>query len=237
MLNINYITETFYNCCNIPIKAMSKDYTEIKKHGYNDYLDNIYPVDKIQNFIEVEMNSNKDIYTLSIENDIHYIITDSCNVFFILGPISTDINNLNIPYKPLSCFEYMECVLCKIVEDNLVYDVNSRSYNLYVRKAIYYIHNYYNEDICIDDLCDKLNINKSYFCNLFKKSTNQTFSNFLNYFRVEKSKKLLSDQSLSLLDVALEVGFTNQNYYTIVFKKITNQTPSAYRKSLISINN
>ena len=80
---------------------MSKDYTEIKKHGYNDYLDNIYPVDKIQNFIEVEMNSNKDIYTLSIENDIHYIITDSCNVFFILGPISTDINNLNIPYKPL----------------------------------------------------------------------------------------------------------------------------------------
>ena len=26
----------------------------------------------------------------------------------------------------------------------------------------------YNKDISIDDLCDKLNINKSYFCNLFK---------------------------------------------------------------------
>ena len=106
-----------------------------------------------------------------------------------------------------------------------------------MRKAIYYIHQNYNKDISIDDLCDKLNINKSYFCNLFKKSTNQTFSNFLNYFRVEKSKKLLSDPSLSLLDVALEVGFTNQNYYTIVFKKITNQTPSAYRKELITIKN
>jgi len=102
---------------------------------------------------------------------------------------------------------------------------------------LYYIHNYYKEDISIDDLCDKLNINKSYFCNLFKKSTHQTFSNFLNHFRIEKSKKLLTDSSLSLLDVALEVGFTNQNYYTIVFKKLTNQTPSAFRKSLITIKN
>lgn len=234
MLNINYISETFFNCCSIPIKALSKEYKEIYKYGYNDYLDELYPKDKIYDFISNNMNSNKDIYTLSIGN-IHYIITDSCNIFFILGPISTDINNKSISYKPATCFEYIECVLCKIIENNLIYDVNSRSCNIYVRKAIHYIHKYYNKDISIDDLCEKLNINKSYFCNLFKKSTNQTFSNFLNYFRVEKSKKLLEDTTLSLLEIALEVGFTNQNYYTIVFKKITNQTPSAYRKELISL--
>ena len=155
--------------------------------------------------------------------------------FFILGPISTNFDNKQICYKPFTCFKYIEYVLCKIIENNLVYDINTGYYNIYVRKAIYYIHKYYNEDISIDDLCENLNINKSYFCNLFKKSTNQTFSNFLNQFRVEKSKKLLADPSLSLLDVALEVGFTNQNYYTIVFKKMTNQTPSMYRKELISI--
>lgn len=237
MLNINYISKTFFNCCNIPIKAISKDYKEIEKQGYNNYLDCMYPSDKIQSFIESEMDNNKDISTLSIENDTHYIITDACNVFFILGPISTNEFNKQICYKTFECFEYIEYILFKIIENNLIYDVNSRSYNIYVRKAIYYIHQNYNKDISIDDLCDKLNINKSYFCNLFKKSTNQTFSNFLNYFRVEKSKKLLSDPSLSLLDVALEVGFTNQNYYTIVFKKITNQTPSAYRKELITIKN
>lgn len=237
MLNINYISETFFNCCNIPIKALSKDYEEIYKYGYSDFLDELYPQEEIHDFIQNKMDANKDIYTFSIDNDIHYIITDACNVFFILGPISTNINNKSICYKPITCFEYIECVLCKIIENNLVYDVNSRSYNIYVRKAIHYIHNYYNEDISIDDLCEKLNINKSYFCNLFKKSTSQTFSNFLNYFRVEKSKKLLEDPTLSLLDIALEVGFTNQNYYTIVFKKITNQTPSAYRKEIISLKN
>lgn len=237
MLNINYISEIFYNCCNIPIKAISKEYNEIYKFGYNDYLDQLYPKDKINDFILNEMNSNKDIYTVSIDNEIQYIITDACNVLFILGPISTNPSNKLVCYKPATCFEYIECMLCKIIENNLIYDVNSRSYNIYVRKAIHYIHKYYHEDISIDDLCEKLNINKSYFCNLFKKSTSQTFSNFLNYFRVEKSKKLLEDPKLSLLEVALDVGFTNQNYYTIVFKKITKQTPSAYRKAMVSLKN
>lgn len=233
MLNINYISETFFYCCNIPVKAVSKEYDEIYKYGYNDYLDELYIKNKINDFILNKMNSNNDICTVS-NNNIHYIITDACNVFFILGPISTDISNELISYKPINCFEYIESILFKIIENNLIYDVNSRSYNIYVRKAIHYIHKNYNKDISIDDLCKNLNINKSYFCNLFKKSTNQTFSNFLNYFRVEKSKKLLEDPTLSLLNIALEVGFTNQNYYTIVFKKLTNQTPSAYRKQLVS---
>ena len=237
MLNINYISETFFNCCNIPIKALSKESDEIYKFGYNDYLDKLYPKNKINDLILNNINNNKDIYTLSIDKDVYYIITDFCNIFFILGPISTDITNELICYKPTTCFEYIEYMLCKIIENNTVYNVNINSYNIYVKKAIHYIHQYYNKDISIDDLCNKLNINKSYFCNLFKKSTTHTFSNFLNSFRVEKSKKLLEDSTLSLLDIALEVGFTNQNYYTIVFKKITNQTPSAYRKALVTLKN
>ena len=163
MLNINYISETFFNCCNIPIKTISKDYKEIDKYGYNDYMDNLYPKDKMKNFIEMKIDNNKDIHTLSIENDIHYIIKDACNIFFILGPISTNFDNKQICYKPFTCFKYIEYVLCKIIENNLVYDINTGSYNIYVRKAIYYIHKYYNEDISIDDLCGNLNINKSYF--------------------------------------------------------------------------
>ncbi|MFR3521308.1 MAG: hypothetical protein ACLTVE_01720 [Clostridia bacterium] len=119
MLNINYISKTFFNCCNIPIKAISKDYKEIEKQGYNNYLDCIYPSDKIQSFIESEMNNNKDISTLSIENDTHYIITDACNVFFILGPISTNEFNKQICYKTFECFEYIEYILFKIIENNL----------------------------------------------------------------------------------------------------------------------
>ncbi|MDU7963827.1 MAG: helix-turn-helix transcriptional regulator [Clostridium perfringens] len=74
-------------------------------------------------------------------------------------------------------------------------------------------------------------MNKSYFCNLFKSETGQTFINFLNNYRIEKSKNLLKDLDLSLLDIAHKVGFSNQSYYCTVFKKFTNLTPLKYRES------
>ena len=46
--------------------------------------------------------------------------------------------------------------------------------------------------------------------------------------------ELLENNNLSLLDVALEVGFTNQNYFTMVFKKIKGKTPSQYKKILLN---
>ena len=101
-----------------------------------------------------------------------------------------------------------------------------------ITKSIQYFHENYSQDITIDSLCNYLDINKSYFCSLFKKYTGNTFSYFLNHFRVEKSKKLLIDTDLNLLDIAITVGFNNQNYYSMVFKKYTNMSPSKYRASI-----
>ena len=73
---------------------------------------------------------------------------------------------------------------------------------------------------------------KSYFCKLFKSETGYTFTNFLNIFRVEKSKTLLNTTDMSLLDIAIGVGFNSQSYYSSVFKKITNKTPLEYKQQL-----
>ncbi|HII4430337.1 TPA: helix-turn-helix domain-containing protein [Clostridium perfringens] len=47
---------------------------------------------------------------------------------------------------------------------------------------------------------------------------------------MEKSKDLLKDFNLSLLDIAHKVGFSNQSYYCTVFKKFTGLTPLKYRE-------
>ena len=78
-------------------------------------------------------------------------------------------------------------------------------------------------------LSDYLGINKSYLSTLFKQETGQTFSQFLNSVRVEQSKKHLQEKDTSILDVALTVGFSNQNYYGTIFKRLTGMTPSEYR--------
>lgn len=120
--------------------------------------------------------------------------------------------------------------------------INSKKLNKYINdvkikspcvyRAIEYIENNYTNEISIDELCSDLNINKCYFCSIFKKEVGTTFINYLNEYKVEKSKDLLKNSNLSLLDIALTVGFNNQSYYSKVFKKITCKTPVEFRNEL-----
>ncbi|WP_334295929.1 helix-turn-helix domain-containing protein, partial [Clostridioides difficile] len=49
------------------------------------------------------------------------------------------------------------------------------------------------------------------FFSLFKKKGGYTFTNFLSKVRVEKSKKYILKKNLSILDVAVLIGFNSQN--------------------------
>ena len=54
---MNFIISTmtdFYQCCNIPVKAVSYELEEIYKIGYDEYFDSIYPLNDIYNLIEAD---------------------------------------------------------------------------------------------------------------------------------------------------------------------------------------
>lgn len=102
-------------------------------------------------------------------------------------------------------------------------------YSFHVRKAMNYTEKNYTEPLTLQFISEYLNLNKCYFCNLFKNETGKTYSKFLNEVRIEKSKYLLENTNLSMLEVALSIGYNNQNYYTMAFKKITGTTPIKYR--------
>ncbi|MDO8896190.1 MAG: helix-turn-helix domain-containing protein, partial [Bacteroidales bacterium] len=62
---------------------------------------------------------------------------------------------------------------------------------------------------------------------------NQNFYGYINKFRVEKSKKLLTDKELdkySIIGIAFESGFNSKTAFNTAFKKITGQTPSEFKK-------
>ena len=68
---------------------------------------------------------------------------------------------------------------------------------------------------------------------MFKKETGQTFINYLNNYKIERSKDLLKNTNMTLLYISLEVGFNNQSYYSTIFKKYTNMTPQEYRETAL----
>lgn len=112
--------------------------------------------------------------------------------------------------------------------------INTEICNFHVRRAINYMKSHYDKSLTLDKVVEYLKLNKSYFCDLFKKETGKTFSQFLNELRIEKSKDLLINTNLSILEIALSVGYNNQNYYNMTFKKITGTTPLKYR-NLVSL--
>ena len=232
------VLKDFYECCNMPVKAISSEFDDIYKIGYNDYFEEIFPLEQIKSLIN-HSGSHLDI-NLDSNIDIYYKVVSISKFnknkgFFVLGPISNKpVGNTshNIPYRSLECSNYMSKLILNIADDKFDKNMNNKLFNPYIRKAIEYVHENYSQDITIDSLCNYLDINKSYFCSLFKKYTGNTFSYFLNHFRVEKSKNLLKNPNMSLLDVAVSVGFNSQNYYSSVFKKITNKTPLEYKQEI-----
>lgn len=75
-------------------------------------------------------------------------------------------------------------------------------------------------------------MNVQYFCRFFKSVVGKTPVEYINSYRIEKATELLQTETLSISNIALNVGIDNFSYFIKQFKKYKNSTPSQYRKSL-----
>jgi len=67
------------------------------------------------------------------------------------------------------------------------------------------------------------------FCRFFKTHTNQPFTVFLNEFRVERAKELLSNSPESIQEVMYTCGFRDAPYFSRAFKRYVGLSPTAFR--------
>jgi two-component system response regulator YesN len=95
-----------------------------------------------------------------------------------------------------------------------------------------YITDNLKEDINLKDTATKFNLSPYYFSRTFKKVFGYNFSDYLNLIRINKAKKLLKDDSLSIKEICYLVGYSDPNYFSKVFKKYEGVTPTEYRDKL-----
>lgn len=106
----------------------------------------------------------------------------------------------------------------------------SNKVGLYGQRVYHYVEQNFDRQLKLEDVASYFHLNKCYFCSVLKKELGKTFSQVVNEIRIENSKPLLEEGRLSTLEVALTVGFNNQNYFNMTFKKITGMTPLQYRR-------
>ncbi len=95
--------------------------------------------------------------------------------------------------------------------------------------ALDFVDKNYTREISLEEIASTLDMNREYFCRLFKKTLGITFVDYTNLVRIKKAEELLVSSQKSISDISSDLGFSSVSYFTRVFKNITNSTPASYR--------
>jgi AraC family transcriptional regulator len=92
-----------------------------------------------------------------------------------------------------------------------------------------FIESSLGEPLTLDDLADKVDVSRAHFVRRFRAVTGMSPHRYLILRRIERAKQLLSHSSISLADIALQVGFSSQSHFSQAFHTATGHTPSQFR--------
>lgn len=106
-----------------------------------------------------------------------------------------------------------------------------------ITKAKIFIKQNIARNIPLCELAQYLFINSSYLSYLFKNKTGQTFSEYVNYVRIERAKEILQNSRIRVKEIAAMIGYDNYTYFCQVFRKTTGMTPLEYRAHSLLYNN
>jgi AraC-like DNA-binding protein len=107
----------------------------------------------------------------------------------------------------------------------------------YARKLIHYMKThkpYLTASLTIDDLSEKLSVPSWQLSQVINEYFHQNYFNFVNRYRIEEAKQLLTEYSngrRTVLEVLYEVGFNTKSAFNIAFKKHTGMTPTEFKNS------
>ncbi|MCY9659201.1 helix-turn-helix domain-containing protein [Paenibacillus chondroitinus] len=90
--------------------------------------------------------------------------------------------------------------------------------------------NYAEENLNISMIGEKFGITPSYLSKQFKAQTGDALLDFISRTRLEEAKKLLTEQPLSIVEIARKVGYNDINTFNRTFKKFEGITPGKYKE-------
>lgn len=106
---------------------------------------------------------------------------------------------------------------------------SSKMSDFYIKEAISFIEQNFQNNISIEDIASVCGINRSYFGKIFHQSVGKSPQEFLINYRMIKATELLKLTSLSIADISAAVGYENQLHFSRAFKTIYGVSPRTWR--------
>ena len=99
-----------------------------------------------------------------------------------------------------------------------------------IKKAVAYIELHFREKVTLQQISAMSGYNPTYFSELFRKLTGETYIERLTSLRINYAKALLA-RGCSVSDACFESGFGSLSNFLSVFKAKCGMPPSEYRKN------
>lgn len=112
---------------------------------------------------------------------------------------------------------------------NVTSQKSGRVRDFYIKEALTYMEQNFQNDISVEDIAATCGLNRSYFGKIFKEALGKTPQEFLLNYRMIKASELLKLTGLSIGDISNAVGYANQLHFSRAFKNMYGMAPREWR--------
>ena len=103
--------------------------------------------------------------------------------------------------------------------------------DFYIKEALYFIEQNFQNDISVEDIAAFCGLNRSYFGKIFHDTIGKSPQEFLMSYRMQKATELLKLTQLSIGDIGNAVGYPNQLHFSRAFKNVYGVSPREWRNA------
>ncbi len=101
----------------------------------------------------------------------------------------------------------------------------------YIKTAVHIIHTEYVNGITVRDIAKRLNLERTYFSNLFTKEMGISPKRYLTNFRMKQAVLFMTKYHYSVTITALSVGYSDVYNFSKAFKSRYGVSPTEYIKN------
>ena len=92
-----------------------------------------------------------------------------------------------------------------------------------------YLDEHFTEKFTLEQIADAFGFSKNYICQLFKKHFDTTFSIYITKKRMIRAKEMLADKTLSVKEIAYDLGYADYHHFYRTFKNYYGYSPKENR--------
>ncbi len=101
------------------------------------------------------------------------------------------------------------------------------------RLVAQHVEEHLAERLPVSRLAKLARLSRYHFCRSFRHSFGLSPHRYHLHRRAERAKTLLANPTLSITDIALDLGFPEASTFSTTFRKLVGRTPTDYRRSLL----